>query len=271
MRIFNLNIWQLMMKMDGLVLTILNFIFLLKEFFNLKQRKLLKLNLQDIGKGRDLFIVLNGPSIAHQDLNKLKGRSIMFVNRGFQHDAYIKLQPEFHVFVDSKIITGEWPVAWIDQILEMVPTITFLMPAKWAFNKRLKPYIDKGVNIHWVTSKFNLSSLGVSGSCFEFALNQNFRTVYFTGFDANGIGHELARSSSHFYGHNQENLNKTTLDYAQDLYMHSRHFISLNKFVKYSLKKGVSLVNLTEGGVLDMFPRINFSKILSNQKGSNGD
>ena len=65
MRIFNLNIWQLMMKMDGLVLTILNFIFLLKEFFNLKQRKLLKLNLQDIGKGRDLFIVLNGLYLQH--------------------------------------------------------------------------------------------------------------------------------------------------------------------------------------------------------------
>jgi len=261
MRIFGLNIWQLMMKMDGLILSLLNIFILTKDVFKIKQRKLISRNRLDIGKKRDIYIVLNGPSLSNQDLTKFENKSIMFVNRGFQHDEYKRLQPEFHVFVDSKMLTGEWPISWIDEIIKMVPTITLIMPAKWAFNEKFKPYIDKGTNIYWMTNKFNLSSLGVSGTCFEFSIEQNFKTIFFTGFDANGIGHELANSSSHFYGQNSENLAKTTLDYAQDLYMHSRHFVSLNQFAKYALKKEVSMVNLTEGGVLDMFPRMDLSEI----------
>ena len=262
MRIFGLNIWQLMMKMDGLILSLLNIFILTKDVFKIKQRKLISRNRLDIGKKRDIYIVLNGPSLSNQDLTKFKNKSIMFVNRGFQHDEYKRLQPEFHVLVDSKMLTGEWPISWIDEIIKMVPTITFIMPAKWAFNEKFTPYIDKGVNIYWMTNKFNLSSLGVSGTCFEFSIKQNFKTIFFTGFDANGIGHELVNSSSHFYGQNSENLAKTTLDYAQDLYMHSRYFVSLNQFSKYALKKDVSMVNLTEGGVLDMFPRMDLSEII---------
>lgn len=266
MRFFGLNIWQLMMKLDGLILSLLNTALIAVNFFRFKQRRLIGGNKENIGLGRDIYVVLNGPSLASQDLTNLKNRTVMFVNRGFQHGQYEAIQPEFHVFVDSKMLTGEWPIQWIDEIIAIVPTITFIMPARWAFREELQPYIDKGVNIHWVASKFHLSSLGVSGSCFEFAIEQNFQTIFFTGFDANGIGHELARSSSHFYGENSENSSKTTLDYAQDLYMHSRHFIGLNKFAKYASKKGVSMVNLTHGGVLDMFPRVNWNTIVGTSK-----
>jgi len=262
MRFFGLNIWQLMMKIDGLILSLLNIIIRINNFFRIKQKKLISSNNVNIGKKRDIFIVLNGPSIVNQDLTSLKNKSIMFVNRGFQHDEYKRLQPEFHVFADTKMLTGEWSIGWIDEIITMVPTITFILPAKWAFHEKFKPYIDKGVKIHWMTNKFSMSSLGVSGFCFQFCIEQNFKTIFFTGFDANGIGHELVKSSSHFYGQNKENLQKTTLDYAQDLYMHSRFFISLNQFTKYASKKKVSIVNLTEGGVLDMFPRMDLSKII---------
>tara|TARA_Y100000389_G_scaffold138754_1_gene136505 strand:- start:330 stop:1157 length:828 start_codon:yes stop_codon:yes gene_type:complete len=263
MRFFGLNIWQLMMKIDGLILSLLNIIIRINDFFRIKQKKLRSSNNVNIGKKRDIFIVLNGPSIVNQDLTTLKNKSIMFVNRGFLHHEYKRLQPEFHVFADTKMLTGEWSISWIDEIITMVPTITFIMPAKWAFHEKLKPYINKGVKIHWMTSKFSMSSLGVSGLCFEFCIEQNFKTIFFTGFDANGIGHELAESSrSHFYGQNKENLQKTTLDYAQDLYMHSRFFISVNQFTKYASKKKVSIINLTAGGLLDMFPRMDLSKII---------
>jgi len=261
MRFFGLNIWQVLMKIDGAILSLLNFFILARDFLNFHQKNLIKNNKTNIGKGQEIYIVLNGPSVSSQDLTKLKNKSIMFVNRGFQHKDYRALKPKFHIFVDSKMLTGEWPTSWIDEIIAITPAITFVMPAKWASNEKFKPYIDKGVNIHWMTSRFNLSSLGVSGSCFEFAIEQNFKTIFFTGFDANGIGHELTKSSSHFYGQNSENMTKTTLDYAQDLYMHSRHFVSLNQFAKYASKKEVSMINLTRGGVLDMFPRMELSEI----------
>ena len=45
------------------------------------------------GKGRDLFIILNGPSLKKQDISTLKGKDLMFVNRGFMHPLYKELQP----------------------------------------------------------------------------------------------------------------------------------------------------------------------------------
>ena len=142
MRFFGLNIWQLMMKIDGLILSLLNIIIRINNFFRIKQRKLISSNNVNIGKKRDIFIVLNGPSIVNQDLTSLKNKSIMFVNRGFQHDEYKRLQPEFHVFTDAKILTGEWSISWIDEIITMVPTITFIMPDKWAFHEKFKPSRD---------------------------------------------------------------------------------------------------------------------------------
>lgn len=256
-----------MMKIDGSILFLLNNIIRMIDIFKIKQRKLIKSNNINIGKKRDIYIILNGPSIVDQDLTLLKNKSTMFVNRGFKHENFKKLQPEFHVFADNKILTGEWPIRWIDEIIKMVPSITFILPTKWAFHEKLKPYIDKGVKIHWITSKFSMSSLGVSGLCFQFCIEQKFKNIFFTGFDGNGIGYELVKSPSHFYGHNKENLKKTTLDYAQDLYMHSRFFISLNQLAKYASNKKVSIVNLTKGGVLDMFPRMDFSNVIDDKLG----
>ena len=60
MRIFGLNIWQLMIKMDSLILSLLNIFILTKDVFKIKQRKLISRDRLDIGKKLDIYIVLNG-------------------------------------------------------------------------------------------------------------------------------------------------------------------------------------------------------------------
>ena len=41
---------------------------------------------------------------------------------------------------------------------------------------------------------FLFNNLGVSGSCFSFCnTTKNFEHIYFTGFDATGIGHEMIK------------------------------------------------------------------------------
>ena len=57
---FGLNIWQLMIKMDSLILSLLNIFILTKDVFKIKQRKLISRDRLDIGKKRDIYIVLNG-------------------------------------------------------------------------------------------------------------------------------------------------------------------------------------------------------------------
>jgi hypothetical protein len=255
-----------MIKKDDWICSIVNNIISVKNMFNFKQQILLNQmrKREKVGVNRDVFIILNGPSLKQQNLSVLKEKSLMFVNRGFKHPLYRELQPEFHVFVDPKMLKGEWSVTWLDEIVEMVPNITFILPVSWAFVDKFQAYIKKGYSFYWISANNPCTCLGVSGSCFQFAIQQQFRRIYFTGFEANGIAQELIQSSSHFYGTNDENLKKTTKDYEIDLFMHSRHFHDLNKFAAKCKKKKISIINLTEGGVLDMFPRKNMKSIIYN-------
>lgn len=65
------------------------------------------------GEGKDIYVILNAPSLNTQDLSMLKGKCTMFVNRGFMHPLYEELQPTYHVFVDPKMLNGVWPVSWL--------------------------------------------------------------------------------------------------------------------------------------------------------------
>jgi hypothetical protein len=252
-----------MIKKDDLICAVVNNMTSIKNVFNIKQQILLHQmrKKEKVGNNKDIFIVLNGPSLKQQDLSVLKGKSLMFVNRGFKHPLYKELQPEFHVFVDPKMLKGEWSITWLDEIVEMVPDITFILPVSWAFADKFQPYIKKGYSFYWISANTPCTCLNVSGCCFQFAIQQQFQNIYFTGFEANGIAYELIQSSSHFYGTNDENLRKTTEDYEIDLFMHSRHFHDLNKFALKCTKRGINIINLTEGGVLDMFPRKNIKSI----------
>lgn len=205
------------------------------------------------GINKDLYIILNGPSLQTQDLSSLIGKSTMFVNRGFMHPLYKELQPAYHIFVDPKMIKGIWPVKWIDDIWKLSPNTKILLPLKWANNPIFSPYKDK---IYWLNWNLPFYNLGVSGSCFSFGIQQKFNKIYFTGFDANGIGYEMIKSSeSHFYGNDKELEGKSTKQFVIDLLMHSRHLHDLNRLASYCKANQIQLINITNGGLLDMFPQ----------------
>lgn len=208
------------------------------------------------GKGKELFIILNGPSLKSQDLTKLKGKTLMFVNRGFLHPLYKELQPAYHVFVDTKLITGVWPVEWIDQIWELSPRTKVILPIEW-YNNSLFSRIKDDERVYWLDWEIPFYGIGVSASCFSYAIKQKFDEIYFTGFDANGLAYDMIKSSesSHFYGADAELKNMTCKQFALALYSHSIHLRSLIKFSHYCEKRKIKIYNVTNGGLLDMFPR----------------
>lgn len=210
------------------------------------------------GVGKDLFIVLNGPSIKNQNLSLLKGKTTMFVNRGFKHPLYAELKPRYHVFVDPKILTGVWPIDWFEEIFELSPNVRIILPAEWFSHPVLTKYKYDN-RIYWIDWMVPFNSLGVSGTCFSFAILQKFEKIFFTGFDANGICHEMLKTSeSHFYGGDPELKQNTTEQFALSMFAHAIHLHELNCLAKYCQKRYINIINLTDGGLLDMFPRAPF-------------
>lgn len=129
-----MNFWALMIKKDDMIIScverirsiIINFS---PSFF---WRKRQMRNITPVGVGKDIYIILNAPSLKTQDLSVLKGKETMFVNRGFMHPMYKDLQPAYHVFVDTKMLKGIWPVSWIGDILQMSPNTKILLPLSWS-------------------------------------------------------------------------------------------------------------------------------------------
>ena len=252
-----MNFWELMIKKDDIILSFIEgirkLIYATDRQIQKARKEMAKRPIEGIGK--ELYLLLNAPSSKTQDISVLKGKNTMFVNRGFMHPLYKELQPQYHVFVDSKMLKGIWPISWLDEIWNMSPNTTIILPISWYTHPLFKNY-QNNKQIYWLTYSLPFYNLGVSGSCFSFAIQQKFKKIYFTGFDATGIGHEMIKTAdSHFYGNDKELENKTTSQFVIDLLMHSRHLHDLNRLAAWSEKKSYKLINITNGGLLDMFPR----------------
>lgn len=267
------NFWDLRIKLDDYFFEMVNWALLWK--FRI-QKKALKQNidLKGIHTGKKAFIILNGPSLNEQDIRPLKGEILFFVNRAFKHPDYAYLQPTYHVFVDPKLATGVWSLSFLDEILELNPSVTFLLSSKWYALPQFQPYKQKA-KIYWINSDLFFTPFfkrridltkpmpgsAVFGACLNTAIYTGCNPIYFTGFDGNGLAYELINKSSHFYGINDENLRKETNDYVLDLYMMSRNLRVLSFISNYVKKNNIDVINVTKGGLIGMFNRKDLSKL----------
>lgn len=215
------------------------------------------------GYNKNLYLILNGPSLNKQDIIMLKGKTLMFVNRGFLHKDYKSLQPQYHVFIDSKMRDGVWPTEWIDEIWNISPKTKILLPLHWYRYHRFERFRNDS-RVYWLNWSVPFNALGVAGACFSFAIQHKFAKLLFTGFDANGIICELLeKSDSHFYGDDEELKGRNSLQFAQGLYMHGRHLRDWYLMGAYCEKKGLAVYNFSGAGLIDSFPKISIAEALT--------
>lgn len=254
-----MNIFDLVMNVDDAILRMASLAKNISQkcrFSYISARMNLK---QDrIVADKDLFLVLNGPSVKKQNLLVMKEKDVMFVNRGFLHPLYKEFQPKYHVFVDTKMVNGQWPVTWLDEIWKLSPHTKVIMPLAWKSSPYLR-YYQNNKNIIWLTKEFPFLSIGVSAACLAFAYQSGYKKIYFTGFEATGIAYEMIKAAeSHFYGNDEEWKDMNSEQFSSALYQHSRHLRELNKLAKFLKKRNIEVINLTQGGLLDMFKRADY-------------
>jgi hypothetical protein len=235
--------------------------------------------LKNAHQGGRAFVVGNGPSIAGQDLKALKDEVTFFVNRSFLHEDYATIRPTYHVFIDPKLATGEWPVTFLDEAAARNPDVTFLLDGAWRGLEAFRPYRGK-YRIHWIQQKLffqpyfrgpvDLTRIGPGGAVVEqgvlAAVYMGVRDVFLLGVDANGLCYDLIKQSSHFYGSNPENLTKGFQDIYRDLAAMSSSLRRWEMIARHCARAGVHLVNLTDGGILDICPRANYKDVVTSAR-----
>lgn len=251
-------LWRFMFWKDDLILATLSSLMSLKSYLSpsLVSLRMKMKNLPKEGVGRNIYIILNGPSLKKQDISVLKGKDVMFVNRGFLHKDYEILQPKYHIFEDTKMLNGIWPTDWFDEIWKKSPQTKIVLPYAWYAKPRFEPYRNNE-KVYWLPWYVPFHSLGVAGSCFSLAILQKYSKAFFTGFDANAPAFEMLQmSESHFYGEDSELKGRNSLQFALSLYMHGRHLRDWYRMGDYVKKTDTQFFNMTEGGMIDSFPRI---------------
>ena len=211
--------------------------------------------------GGEIFIALNGPSIRKQPIERVKGMDCIFVNQGFKLPQYQLLHPRFHIFMDSKLIKGVWDIKWLDEILAMVPDITFVMPTAWSRLDMFKEYVDKGARIAWWDAPSQRMSHGVSGAAFQLAWMLGYRKIYFSGYEQTATPSYILKQASHFYGNDPDVATHDVRYIMKDLSMNARHLAAAIRSSEYAKKIGVEMYNLTDGGIMDMFERKQFEDV----------
>lgn len=255
--------------------------FLEKSYQILKQsdqeKALLKRNLalKDIHNNNRCFILGTGPSIKHQDLRLLQGEICIAVSNFFVHPDYSLIGPKYYCIAPyhHPITEDAWQ-KWMDEINKGTrgAKIFFGISDKnrnekdGRFKSRDLYYLRFGGS--WgrnVPHSIDISQAipgpqSVTIMALYIALYMGFKEIYLLGCDHDWLLH--INKSSHFYPEKSHAMVKSGYNewFQEDLEEQFQAYISLWRQYKgireIANRNGAQIFNATEGGLLDIFPRV---------------
>lgn len=227
--------------------------------------------LKELYKGKRCFIIGNGPSIKNQDLTLLRDEYTFVTNNFILHELVSEINPSFYCIVDPNMYTGRFPIERLNQMNNILPNTTYF------FRYRAKKYVErnklfKKAKVHYIKNDaylnelFNINmklnwcipgTVNVIHTCIIIAIYMGFTNIYLLGCDST----LFIPKPDHFYDrtNEEEELNES-LD--QKLFYSSYMFRSYRILKGYCNKKNIKIYNATEGGILEVFPRVKYEDII---------
>ena len=230
--------------------------------------------LRDLYKGKRCFIIGNGPSLKEQDLTLIKNEYTFVTNNFILHNSINEIDPSFYCIVDPNMYTGKFPIERLRLMDEK------LERTKFFFRYRAKSYVqDKRLfrdkEIHYIKNdsylndfyNFNMKLSGcipgtvnVIHTCIMIAAYMGFEQIYLLGCDST----LFIPKPNHFYQITEEEI-KSKMDLDEKLFYTSYMFKSYKILSKIYAKKGIKIINATQGGVLEIFPRDEYENIMEHR------
>ncbi len=239
------------------------------------------------------FIIGNGPSLKKQNLLLLKGEITFACNFFNLHPQAAEIAPTFYCFGDAntffaKSINDDLEIdrsEWFSDIVRKNPHAEFIVPymakeiiAKkgWFQSQPLWYVLQRGIATELNQASAELdraipNGMGtVAAIAIPAALFMGFKKIYLLGCDCNWfvqamVKEDFAQECAHFYDRNPYIKRESTLtDFGMEIEFKclSDHFKSLRLLRELAQTKGQEIWNATDGGLLDVFPRISFSSLL---------
>lgn len=226
------------------------------------------------------FILATGPSINKQNLRRLKDEKCIALSNFLVHPEFDLIHPEYYCIAPyHEPITVQ---AWHNWIKELDSgagnAVMFSSLAdrernqyNGAFENRQIHYLKFGAPLRTLLARGADLTHPVPGPqsvtimALMIAIYMGFEKIYLLGCDHDWILH--LGESSHFYDEDQHALNRNGYDewFGPDLSYYCKSYVRLWKQYKSILSvarsRNISIYNATSGGLLDVFPRVNFDSL----------
>ncbi len=239
--------------------------------------------LKNIHQGKRCFILATGSSIANHDLKPLKDEICIGLNEFFLHEDYKIIKPKYVVFSGFGIhnVPSEKQLAWYKSYGDTIKGISVplinICDYKYIFKNNFLPnagtkFMRYDLNYETLpvigidATKKMYASQGVGAMAIQNAIYMGFKEIILVGFDHDWLLRMFDKKPTHFYNHNNSIIYKGlrevdvfSVQYQLDSL--SKLFMNYIHIKKYADEKGIQILNATEGGMLDVFPRTNFEAL----------
>lgn len=235
----------------------------------------------DKHKGKPAFVIVNGPSLATQDILCLKNQLTFVVSGFWKHEAVLSWQPTYYSLLDPAFFTDTPATRTFYQNLhQRIHSSIFFVPLfrglDFMYKHKCLP-IDRTFYVASVGEKVPNNDLtgvvqsfaSVSAYALSQAIYMGCNPIYLLGFDHDYLANRGV--DRHFYsgdtltGHSSTNIPLSELtaydDEMKSLFSLWGNYKLLNKIAK---SKDIKIFNATNGGYLDVFERVAYEDVIRN-------
>ena len=230
---------------------------------------------------RRCFVVGNGPSLKTHDITVLKNEVTIVANSFYIHPDGATVAPQYCCIGDHRFFADEPNnVQWFREQEQAFPETTYLVHSAgrklfetyglmstnrvYYRNRGRYAHRPSGVEVR-LDRPFTAGHSTVTAMSIPLAIALGFSSIYLVGCDANWLADPKA-GGGHFYKSNKlyPQYDHGVRD-ADELeltlkYIH-RDFQSHRLYRDRAKKLGIEIVNATNGGWLEMYPRVQFESL----------
>jgi hypothetical protein len=234
--------------------------------------------------GRRCFILCNGESVATQDLTPLKDEIVFSVSQGYLLKQYEVIKPRFHCspqFTYTELFTEKVAIEYLKEMEAMTGNAEIflstnekkIVEANNIFSGRKVNYLNLGSQEQTWDQKDILDiSKPVPGvqsvpiMCIMIAMYMGFSQIYLLGTD-----HDVVIKKKYSYPFKPKTLLNAISILDKDGDVKFDNFAMFNSYVdlwkqylamnRIARINNVEILNATAGGMLDVFPRVEFGQL----------
>jgi hypothetical protein len=223
-------------------------------------------DLRQTRAGRSVVIIGNGPSLKYEDWSLYEGVDAIVMNLFNKASVDVKVNIVAHCFGEPKTSSG-WNR---DEIVKSINEVA--ADAHWVHFSGVKYLsgIQSGKDVRcvlpgiepsiWVGSRLRLDRISMgyvttAQLAIQVAVYMGYHRILLIGFDHDWLA--SPNYSRHFYSDDRdENDTLQSLRYGEIIKFMGRMWSVYETLYVLSVKAGIEIRNGTEGGFLDVFPRI---------------